>query len=122
MKKFVIHSRKGTTSIMEVECELVQAIEDPSIMWLPAGEYRARVLEPAALHQKIEKLVDGKKVVTLVPDVWCSHSFYSSLEEAKVQGERLVRHGFEFALRKHGTAFTEEDVQSALAAMKVVML
>lgn len=119
VKKFTIQSRRGATSIMEVEVELLSGME-----LLPAGEYRARIHKPTLFHQKVEKKsVDGTKKVTMVPDVWHSLAFYDSLEEAKVALERTIRGGFEFEIRKNRrTEYTEEEVQAALAATQIVML
>lgn len=123
MRKFVVYSRKGPTSILEVEVELITALEDPSIMWaLQPGEFRARILKPILFHQKIEKEVEGKKEVTLVPDVWYSHSFYETLEDAHAAAAKLARSSFEFELRKYGKAYTEEDIQAEVSTIKIVML
>lgn len=124
MRKFVFHSKKGTTSIMEVEVEIVRPVEDPSVMWMQPGEYRARIMQPTSFHQRVErKLADGSKQVTMEPDVWCSHAFYDTLEAAKVKLESLTRGGFEFEIRKgRKTEYTEEEVQAAIAAVEIVML
>jgi hypothetical protein len=119
---FTIVSKKGKTSITEVECELISALEDPSVMWLNPGEYRARILKPDSFHQKVEKEVDGKKVFVMVPDVWCWHSFYDTLEQAKEVAAKLIRNEFAFQERKYRIDFTEEDVQKAIAAIDVVKL
>ena len=122
MRKFTIQCKKGSTSIMEVEIEVIKPLEDPSVMWLQSGEYRARVLLPKSFHQKIERTVDGKKETVTVPDVWCWHAFYDSLEAAQAQAKYLTTHSFEFDLRKYGTTFTQEDVDAALSSIDVVML
>lgn len=124
MRKFTIHSKKGKTAIMEVECEIILALEDPSVLWsLKPGEYRARILAPASFHQKVERVVDGKKESVMVPDIWCSHAFYESIEEARSVCERFIRSEMvDFALRKHRAPATEEEVQAAISAVEVVML
>lgn len=124
MRKFVLQSKKGVSAIMEVECEIIQALEDPSILWaLKPGEYRARILAPESFHQKVEKTVDGKKVSVMVPDIWCSHAFYDTLESAKETCFKLIRSEMiDFAIRKHRQPATEEEVQAAIDAVEVVML
>lgn len=123
MRKFIVYSKKGKTSVMEVECELIHTLEDTSIMYLKSGEYKARILSPTLFHQKVEKITeDGKKITTLVPDVWFSHSFYETIELAKIKAESLVLYEFEFGLQKHGASFSEEDVQAGIQAIEIVML
>lgn len=122
MRKFIIHSKKEEISVMEVECEKVQPVDDPSVMWLPADEYRARVLLPTTFHQKHESLVEGKKVVTMVPDVWHSHALYDSLDLAVWQASILIRFELETNLCKNGTAFDLETVNDAILAIKIVRL
>jgi hypothetical protein len=122
MKKYTIQSKKGKTSIIEVEIEVVKQLEDPSVGWMNTGEYKARILKPTSFHQKLEKIVDGKSELTIVPDVLCWHAFYSTLEEAKAYSEELIKHEFKFMLRKHNVAYTEEDVQAAIAAVEVLAL
>jgi len=124
MRKFTIHSKKGKTTIMEVECEIILALEDPSVLWaLKPGEYRARILAPESFHQKVEKVVDGKKEFVMVPDIWCWHALYESVEEARGVCESFIRSEMvDFAMRKHRTPATEEEVQAAINAVEVVML
>lgn len=114
MRKFVIQSKKGKTSITEVEVEIIQPLEDPSVMQLPSEEYRARILAPQTFYQCIEKV--------LIPDVWYSHAFCDGLVDAWKKTEELIRQEFEFNKRKYGKEFTEEEVQAATNAVEVVML
>jgi hypothetical protein len=122
MRKFIIQSKKEETSIMEVECEKVQPLEDPSVMWLPAGEYRASVLLPTTFHQKFERLVEGKKVVTMVPDVWHSHAFYDTLELAQAQVKDIILSEFKTNLRKYGTIINVVDLNVAYESVKIITL
>jgi len=54
MKKFIIHNRAlaghpktgEAPSVVEVEGEIILALEDPSVMWLPEGEFYFRILKP----------------------------------------------------------------------------
>lgn len=115
-REFTIYSRKGKTCIMEVE---VEVLSPPSTV-----EYTARVLAPSMLHQKTEKKrADGTKQVVLVPDVWCWHSLQDTVEESKAKLEAMIRDGFAFEIRKgRRTEYTEEEVQTALAATEVIRL
>jgi len=122
MRKFIIQSKKGKTSIIEVEVEIISSLEDPSVLWLKAGEWRARILQPTSFHQRIEKVVDGKKEVVMQPDVWCWHSFSDSIEEAQRKAEDLIVQSFEFDLRKYGKSFTDEDVATAKLTIEIVSL
>ncbi len=111
MRKFIIQSGRGKTSIMEVECEIISAVEDPTVLWLPTGEYRARITAPASFKEK-----DGKA------PIWYSFNFIEDLASAQKKCEGTVREEFEFNLRKYGTNFTEEEVQKALSEVETVML
>lgn len=124
MRKFTIQSKKGKTAIMEVECEIIQAIEDPSVLWsLNPGEYRARILAPESTFQKVKQKDEaGKEVFVMVPDIWCWHALYDSKEEAEAAAVQAIRNGFAFDERKYDKAYTEEDVQAAIAAIEVVAL
>lgn len=112
MRKFVVHSVKSSSVIMEIECDRVTPMQDPSVLWsLLPGEYRASILAPKIFVEK-----NGK------PAVWCSFAIYDTLEIAKAMFEKLTREEFDFNFRKYDTAFTEEDVQAVLTAVQVVML
>lgn len=122
MKKFVIQSKSGQFSIQEVEVEVILATEDPSVAWLPAGEYKARIMKPTSFHMKIEKLINNKREMVDVPDVWYNFAFSDSLEDAKATCAELIREEFKFKQRKHKIDFTEQDVADAQAKMQVVLL
>lgn len=116
MHKFIIlHSKDKGTSITEVEVEMISSVEDPSVMWLPKGEYKARVLEPASLY---EKTPQG----SLVAPVWHSHAFYETAQHAWTVAEEQIRAGFERELRKFGIAYTEQQVQEKLSQIREVKL
>jgi hypothetical protein len=114
MKKFVIHTLKGKTSIFEVECTPLTPGDDPYVAWLIYGEYRARIDAPASLFDKI----DGK----MVAPVWHSFVFFDTLEDAKSQANKDVRAMLERNKRKNGTDFTEEDVKKQLNDIQVIIL
>lgn len=123
MRKFVIHSLKGATSIMEVEIKLVTGLEDPSVTWLPNGEYKAHVLKPVSLMDKKVVVLEDKKTETqLVPPVYYSHAFYETAEEAMEVARGWTQLGFERGLSKHGEAFTPEDVEEKIKSIQVVRL
>jgi len=117
MRKLIVQTtREGKMIITEVEIELVKAIEDASVTWLPKGEYRARVLEPKSVY---EKQLDG----SLLPPLWYSHVFYETAEQAREYIEKSIREGFERDLRHHKiTAYTEEEVQQKLSEIQEVVL
>ena len=123
MKKYSIKSAKGKTTIYEVEIEVIRTAEDVSVSWLNTGEYKARVLKPISFHQRIEKLVDGKKEIVMVPDIWCWHAFYESVEDAKAQATKWIKEDMvDFAIRKHHEPATEEEVQAAITAVEIITL
>ena len=115
MKKFIVHSQRGF-SIMEVEGSVLTALEDPSVMWAPKGEYRLRITAPESLQEKYD---DG----SLRSPIYCSFALYETIDEAKEIAERYIRGGFAFEVRKGRlTSYTEEEVQAEIAKIKIVML
>lgn len=122
MKKYTIHSRKDKTVIMEVECEIVSASEDPAVMWLLPGEYKAKVIAPTSFHQNVEKVIDGKKVTISTPVSWYSHAFYDTLSDAKAAFAMQITEGFATNLRKHGVKYTDNEVQILIDTVEVVLL
>ena len=118
MFKFVIYSRKGKTTVYEVECEQVTPMEDPSIMWIPKGEYKARILRPEALFEP-----DPKDSTKMAPPVWYSHAFYSTSVEALARAHKDVRHGMvDYQIQKKQEPKSEDEVRLAEAAVQIVML
>lgn len=116
MKKFIVHvERGGKISVMEVEIEVVSAVEDPSVMWLPKEEYRARVMAPKSLYEKQD---DG----SATPPVWYSHAFYWTVHQAWVMAETMVRSELERNLSKHKVAYTPKDLQDKLAEIQEILL
>lgn len=119
MRKFVIQSKKGATSIIEVEIEVLPSMCEPG---LKPGEWRARILRPTIFHMKQEKIVDGKKEVVLEPDAWCWHAFYEDKVQALTAANKLIEQEFEFNKRKYGKEYTDTDLAAAFLAIEVVML
>jgi hypothetical protein len=119
MRKFIVHTRpivghkaSDAPTVVEIEGELVSAMEDPSVAWLPEGEFRFRINHPTFLHEPQEiKQPDGSKKTVMVPSVYHSHAVYWTTDQAHSVAERLVRQAFDFALRKYGTPFTREEVK-----------
>lgn len=118
MRKFVIHTLKGDTSIIEVECERITGREDPSVMWLPAGEYTVKITAPQSL---LTKKVVGKET-TLEPTIYYSHGVFDSEEAAVTASHLLMRKTIELRAMKSKTAFKEEDVTAEIEKIKVVKL
>lgn len=116
MRKFIMRAaRDGAMSIMEVEIELVQAAEDQSVMWLPEGEYKARVMAPVELYEKQE---DG----SLTPPIWHSHAFYWNEHQAGVYVERAIRGSLERQKLHYGTEYTEDDIKQKMSEVQVIRL
>lgn len=115
MRMFVINNGRQKTSIMEVECEKITALEDPSVMWLLPSDSKYRILAPTSFHEK--------KETGSAPPVWYSHSFYERLEEAKSVVEKNIRYTMtEFAKAKHQSVATEEEVQKAISEVEVIFM
>lgn len=110
MKKFIIHRN----SIMEVECTKLTPAEDPSISFLPSGEYKARIDAPTTLHEKID--------TKLVKPIWFSFAFFDTIEAAQKNAEADIRVSLERNKKKSGTDFTEADIQKQLAEIKIITL
>lgn len=123
MRKFVIQSVKGSTSIVEVEYEVMPKYYNYA---LTEGQWMGKISAPTFLY---EKDVNNKPV----PPVWCWWAFYDSVEDClaylKINfGESIVRNR-EKKFRLAGIScelLTEEevDIQVAeeLSKVKVVML
>ena len=116
MRSFVIHVSKAETLIVEVEYEKISAMEDPSVMWLPSSEFRAKIMKPSLL---LDKQKDG----TLLAPVYYSHAFFDSAEQAKVAAEKGLHEGLERKCRKaHCEPPTIEEIENEISKIKIVML
>ena len=76
MRKFVVHTRalpgvksNGAPIVLEVEGELIQSLEDPSVMWLPEGEFKFRIMTPESLYEPHEVSQEGVTKKVMVPPV-----------------------------------------------------
>ncbi len=115
-KAYVVHTdRTGQISVIQVEIERITAMEDPSVMFLPNGEFRARILNPTSLWEKNDRGV-------LVAPVWHNFALYSYQRQACLAAVDQIRNSFEFARRKYGTAYTPEEVQAKIDTIKYVNL
>jgi hypothetical protein len=130
MRKFITYTRpipgchkSDAPTVVEVEGELVTGLEDVSVMWLPQGEFKFRITAPDFLYEPKEvKQADGSKATVMVPPVYYSHACHWTVYRAHVEAEHMVRQGFEFALRKHGKTYTEEEVAAKIAEITEILL
>ena len=130
MRAFVIYTRsvpgsktKGTT-ILEVEGEKVSTLEDPSVSWLPAGEFKFKITAPHFLYEKteLEDPADPKKKLT-IPPIYFSHSIFLSSAEARVSAEKMMKEELEFEVRKGRIAsYAEEDLKEKYALIQEIVL
>ena len=100
MKKFIVYTRaipgirKGNDppSVIEVEGELIKPTEDPSVMWLPPGEFKFRILKPEYLYEPKEIVKDDKTVEKImIPPIYYSHSVYWTVSQALSKVEVLAK-------------------------------
>lgn len=118
MSKFIVYSRKGKTTVYEVDCAKILPMEDPCVTCLPQGEYMARIFKPEILFEPSSK--DNTK---MVPPVWYSHAFFDTCHEAIARAQQDVRHGMvDYQLQKKQEAKSEEEIRAAEEAIEVVML
>jgi hypothetical protein len=132
MKKFVVHTRplpgccktSEAPIVVEVEGELVTSLEDPSVMWLPAGEFKFRIMLPESLYEPSEsKQPDGSKKKTMVPTVYHSHAIYPTLEAAQAAAKSMIKSGLDFEVRKGRLAsYTEEELEAKCVEIQTLML
>ena len=131
MRKIIVHTRAlpgvkftGAPIVMEVEGEMIQALEDVSIMWLPEGEFKFRITAPEALYEpkEIPQPV-GPAKKEMVPPVYHSHACYWTVHQAMVHAERMVKSGLEFEIRKKvRESYTDEELKAKYAEIQTIML
>jgi hypothetical protein len=126
MRKFIVHPKplpgyptSFAPSVIEVECQLITAMEDPSVMWLPVGEFKARILGPQFL---LDQEAKAGGVIEYTCPIYCSHALFWTINQARAAAERMIRSEFERAQRKQGISFTEEEVRDKFAQIKEIML
>jgi hypothetical protein len=133
VKKWIVYTRPmpgckrgGPPTILEVECELLSAVESPAM--LPKGEYMARVLKPEFLYEEVRVLKDGVLKDVIMPPVYCSHSLYWTVHQARAAANAMVRGEIEFTIRKQLTtsigleAYTAQELQAKYDEIKEVPL
>jgi len=121
MRKFIVHTRPipgrpktEAPTIVEVEGEVVSAMQDPSVMWLPNHEYKFRILTPEFLHE-----TRGKETI---PAVYCSHSVHHTVEEARKSAEAMVQWQFDLEWRKHGRPINPIEVLARCQDIQVLSM
>jgi len=131
MKKYITYTRNihGHPSledpfyILEVEGEIVLPLEDPSVMWLPNGEFFFRILKPNFLYESREIIgADRSRKKILVPPIYHSSSVYSNYDQAFSKAEKMIRDGFELDFRKKGIPINDEDVLSKCKKIQQILL
>ena len=112
MKKYIVHTRNlpgharigNAPLLVEVEGEIVSALEDPSIMWMPNFEFYFRITKPESLCEVREVIKSDKtKEKIIIYPIYHSHAIYHSVEQARLAAETMVRESFDFELRKYNT-------------------
>lgn len=123
MRKFVVQSVKGNTSIVEVEYEVMPKFYNYA---LKEGEWMGKITAPTFLYEK-----DHNN--NLVPPVWCWWAFHDSVEASMAYlktsfEESIVRAGQKQS-RLAGAVYeplTPEQlaasVNQTLSTVKVIML
>lgn len=123
MRKFVVQSVKGITSIVEVEYEVMPKFYNYA---LKEGEWMGKISAPTFLYEK-----DHNN--NLVPPIWCWWAFYDSVEVAMEYLSKSFRESFVRSVEKQarisGNPYIPiscEDVGNfaagALSQVKVIML
>lgn len=131
MRKYIIYTRSipgvkttGDLTIVEVEGHIITPLEDPTVMFLPQGEFKFSISCPEFLCEiKEVKLPDGTKKKNVIPSVYYSHSVYHTLEHVRAATETLLQESLEFEVRKGRLpSFTEEDVKAKCVEVMELML
>ena len=123
-RKFIVYNRPmpgcrktGAPSIVEVECEVF-------IPFLAKnGEYAARVLKPEWLWEPTRILKDGVLVDETLPQTYCGHAFYDTIELARAAAKQQVKGGLDFEVRKGKIpSYTEEDLKVRCDLIQEVLM
>lgn len=133
MRKAIVYTRplpsacrKITTdapAIVEVEGDIIPAMEDPSVMWLPKGEFKFRITVPDFLYEPQEiRKADISKDKVMVPPVYHSHSVYDTFDGARQVAKQMVEESFQFVQRKTGRTYSEDEVAIKLTEIQEIML
>jgi hypothetical protein len=121
MKKFVIHSSKGTMSVLEVECVKLSKAESP-LFNLADDQWMAKITAPESLYEKRE---EGKSE----PPIWCWWAFHETAEECL---EKLRKDAEYSILRAKSKRKSKEpdlvveaspdEIEAIMSAIKVIKL
>jgi hypothetical protein len=131
MRKFIIHTRPlpgspkgGPPTIVEVECEKITLMEDPSLFWsLQSGEYKARLLKPDFLYETQKKMINGSHIEVMVPSTYHSHSLYDTYMQAQDVVELMIAGEMKRdVLKGNRQCYTIDDVLDIMDQVKVVYL
>lgn len=119
MKKFVIYSSRGKTSIIEVECEIIP-IMDHYFAGLKDDEWVAKISKPESL---LERSIDKK----IIQPVWCWWAFYNSVEECLSSLRESTKESLLRSKRKSKDPelvidVTEEELDVVMSSIKKVFL
>lgn len=111
MIKYIIYTKKENFTIMEVECEKILPIEDPSVLLLPNNEWCAKILKPIMFN----KTLPSNKKDHHSYEIWYSHFLFNSIEDAFIGLEKMIREDFNLNFIKNNFQFSEIDIQSTLS-------
>lgn len=117
MIKYIIYTKKENFTIMEVECEKILPIEDPSVLLLPNNEWCARIIKPSIFNKILSSNKDN-----ISYEIWYSHFLFDSIKEALIKLEEMVREDFKFNFMKNNVQFSEIDIQKVLNNVQHSML
>lgn len=124
VRRFIVHNRPmpgcrktGLPSIVEVECEVFMPV------LAAPGEFAARILKPEWLWEPTRVLQEGVLKDVNMPPVYCFHSVFETIEQAREAALRQIRSGFEFELRKGRIdSYTSVDVEGKMSEVQELKL
>jgi hypothetical protein len=131
MLKYIVHTKSipgvkspSAPTIVQVECEVVTVLEDPSVISMPLGELKYRILKPAFLLEPQEvKLPDGTKKKVMAPPVYYSHSVYPTDGLAILIATQMIRAEFEFEVRKgRSEGYSQEELLAKVSQIQTLLL
>lgn len=115
MKKYAAFIIKGKPTVYELKAEKVTPLQDPSVKWLPEGEYKVNVLAPISLY---EKDVKGKDV----PVVFYSHALFDTEAAAVAWHKQSLESTMKERAERHGEEFSKEALKAKIAEITVTKL
>lgn len=123
-RRFVVYNRPmpgcrktGAPSIIEVECEVFVPF------LAKKGEYAAKILKPEFLWEPTRVLREGILVDETLPQAYCSHALYDTIEQARAAAKQQVKGGFDFEVRKGKiVSYTEEELNAKCELIQEVLL